>query len=120
MSSAVTTPAATGNPGIGSGYVGIVRTYVAECCWPGVNPEILAEAVLRIASAAEQMTEGGTVVCHLQTTLVPDDEVVFCLFEATSLEAVEMVNRNAGFAFDHVAEAFLLTAGRDSDADGTP
>lgn len=82
--------------------------YVAERYWPGVTTEILATALRRVAVAAESLGQRGSVVRHLQSTLVPVEEVVFCLFLASSLESVELVNRTADAAFDHVAEAVVI------------
>ena len=86
----------------------VVSTFVVERYWPGVNAQILATALARAATAAERLAQSGSVVRHLQSTLVPTEEIVFCLFEATSAAAVELVNRNADVTFDHVALAVVL------------
>jgi hypothetical protein len=89
-------------------------TYVAERYWPGVTTEILTAALVRVTAAAESQSRGGSIVRHMQSTLVPVEEVVFCLFEASSCEAVEEANRVADVSFDHVAEAVLICDSRGS------
>lgn len=62
----------------------------------------------RIARVLQDRPEGDAPVTHLATLLIDADEVVFCLFGATSGEAVASVNERAEFPFDRIAEGTWL------------
>lgn len=80
-------------------------TFLVERYWPDVTRETLAAAVERGLAAQEDMSREGRRVYHLRTTLMPDDEAVFSLFEADSAEDVAELNRRADFPFDRIAQA---------------
>jgi Nickel responsive protein SCO4226-like len=56
------------------------------------------------------MAPQGMPVDYLSTMLIPAQESVLCLFDAPSVDAVEEVNRRAGFAFERVSPAFVVLA----------
>jgi hypothetical protein len=77
-----------------------MRSYLAECFWPGVQHADLHELDSR---AITRLTlSGAQHVCYRGSMLMPDDEVVFCFFEATSAAAVEAAARNAGIPFARI------------------
>lgn len=84
--------------------------YLVERYWPGVTSQVLDAAIARLADAAAEMTVGGTAVRHVQSTLVAGDETVLCLFEATSPDAVQELNRRAGMEVDRITPCLSFPA----------
>jgi hypothetical protein len=72
--------------------------YLAECLWPGVT-----EADVRALDSRACATVGGDVR-YLGSTLVPEDEVVFCFFAGPSADAVRVAAEAAGIPFERVLE----------------
>jgi len=72
-------------------------TYLVECFWPGVT-----EAAL--VSAVEHAAGDRSATC-LEVILVPDDDIVLCLFEAASEDAVAGARRRAGLGPDGAVKA---------------
>ena len=82
----------------------MAQTYLVECLWPGVSEELLAETA-RAATAESGVDE----VSCLETILVPQDEIVFCLFAGPSAERVGDVARHAGLPVERVSESVRTT-----------
>jgi Protein of unknown function (DUF4242) len=95
-----------------------MRSYLAECFWPGVQRADLEELdhrVTRSLTGCENDTEQPR---YRGSMLMPLDEVVLCFFEGTSVAAVEAVARRAGIPFARIVESTGIPAG-DSDHPGT-
>ena len=75
--------------------------YVAECFWPGVTGDDLAELEARAKAVAGESDGVG----YLGSMLMPGDEVVFCFFDATSREAVQAVAERARIPFERIVES---------------
>ena len=75
--------------------------YVAECFWPGVTGDDLAELEARAKAVAGESDGVG----YLGSMLMPGDEVVFCFFDGTSREAVQAVAERARVPFERVVES---------------
>ena len=86
-----------------------VTTFVVERYWPGVSPEMLAEAVARAGGCPSEMGCEGRAVRYVRATLLPNDETVFCLFEAESVEHVAELNERASIPYDRIVGAVSLT-----------
>jgi Protein of unknown function (DUF4242) len=78
------------------------KEYLAECLWPGVTEDELAELDLR-AFATTSGSDG--YVRYLGSILMPDDEVVFFRFSAPSPHAVQAVAERAGIPFERIVES---------------
>lgn len=65
----------------------------------------LVRAVARARSAAAAVSAEGTPVRHVRTTLIPDDETCFHVFEGPSVEAIDAVVRRAGLRHARIVEA---------------
>lgn len=78
-----------------------VRSYLAECFWPGVTPAHLEELDAR----AVRVTSDQGAVRYLGSMLTQQDEVVFCFFEGFSASAVELTARRAKIPFARVIES---------------
>jgi len=55
------------------------------------------------------MRSEGKQVEHVRSTLVPEQETVFCIFEATSEELVAELNERADFRYDRIDRALTDT-----------
>ena len=96
---------------------GPVRSYLAECFWPGVTHAQLEELDAR----AIQIIASNTAVRYLGSMLTQEDEVVFCFFEGPSADAVEQAARRAEIPFARVIESTelpTLTKQRQSEGSG--
>jgi hypothetical protein len=82
----------------------LVETFLAR----GAAGERLARE-RRARSAAEQMTRGGTRVCFERSIHVPEDEICFYAFAATSSRDAALVAERAGLEPLRVVEAISST-----------
>jgi hypothetical protein len=87
-----------------------VKAFMAECFWPGVTEQQLMDAGARARQAAGAISSGDA--CYTGSILVPSDEIAFCLFEATSLDAASDLNRRAAIPFERILEIVRLGPGR--------
>lgn len=76
----------------------------------------LVRAVARARLAAAAVRAEGTPVRHVRTTLLPDDETCFHVFDAPSMEAIDSVVQRAGLRHARIVAATEAVA-RDSDPD---
>jgi hypothetical protein len=87
------------------------RTFLVEHYWPGVTEAALAAAAERVRASAEELAREGTGVRYLHSTLVPEDESAFCLFEAESEAAVEEAYARAGVPYERLRDALQIKRG---------
>jgi hypothetical protein len=80
----------------------MARTYLVECYWPGVSEALLAES-MDVAARADG-------VRHLESLLIPADEIVLAVFEASSTESVGEATRAAALPCERVIEIVRLAA----------
>ncbi|HEY7142874.1 MAG TPA: hypothetical protein VH637_01385 [Streptosporangiaceae bacterium] len=73
--------------------------HVAECLQPGMSVAV-AEALGRRVSQ-ELAGQPGRPVCFLGSLLMPEDEVLLCLFSGTEAE-VRAVSERAGLPFERI------------------
>jgi Protein of unknown function (DUF4242) len=85
-----------------------VRTYLVERYWPGVTTELLLEAVDRSRRVREQMSAEGTPIRDIISILVPDEEVVFSVYEGPSVASVRQLNQSARIPVSRIVEATAI------------
>jgi len=56
----------------------------------------------------EEMDSEGTRVWHTSCILIPDEEVVFSVYEGPSAVAVQQVSERAGIPFSRIVTAILI------------
>ncbi len=71
--------------------------YTAKCFWPGVTEEELRLSAARAAAPNEQ----ARFCCALY---LPSDELVLCLFESPTRQAVKRASERAGMPCERVIE----------------
>ncbi len=79
------------------------RLFLVERYWPGVDEPMLRASLPRLDRAAGEVRASGRAVDHVGSLLVPDDQVVFSVIRAESVELVLEVNERAGLPVDRVA-----------------
>lgn len=77
-------------------------TYLVECYWPGADEAQLAATAARADLAARDLSGDGGRVAYLRSILVPEDEIVLCLFEADSAELVREASARAELPFERI------------------
>jgi hypothetical protein len=82
----------------------IATEYVAECLWPDVRKDDLRALDERAAEASERITAQGGSVRYLGSLLMPEDEVVLCLFRGGQ-DDVRRVAQAARIPYDRILEA---------------
>jgi hypothetical protein len=80
------------------------RTYLVECYWPGVSEAQLGRVIGRALRREAVWTE----VTWIESVLVPADEIVLCVFEGPSVQAVEAATRRAGLPAERVVESLRV------------
>ena len=85
-----------------------MRVFLAECYWPGVSEAHLTDAVAELARIRSEDPREGNVRC-LDWILVPEDEIVLCLFAGPSAVAVRSSSERAGFPTERIVEAVHLS-----------
>jgi hypothetical protein len=89
--------------------------YLVERFLPGDPEAQLAAVADRASSSAEAMRREGIELRYLGSTLIPEDQMCFCLFEAPSAEAVGQANLRAGLTFERILEALSADVRRADD-----
>jgi muconolactone delta-isomerase len=82
-----------------------VPSYLVETYVPRMDADGARAARQRARGAARQLSREGEPVRYLRTTLLPEDETCFHLFEADSEDAVAEVCRRAGLAEPRIVRA---------------
>jgi hypothetical protein len=77
--------------------------YLAECYWPGVREQTLADALARAEGAVAELRRQGLEVDLRGALLVGSDETVFCLFAGEEAN-VRAAGELAGVTFERVLE----------------
>jgi hypothetical protein len=78
--------------------------FMVERYLPGMTSEAVSAAAGRTEAVISALSDEGERARYLGCTFVPDEESVFCLFEASSAWIVEEINRRAVFRVDRVLE----------------
>jgi Nickel responsive protein SCO4226-like len=86
-----------------------VPTYLVERYWPGVTSELLLEARDRGRQVMQQMNAERTPVREISCILVPDEEVVFSVYDGPSAAVVRQFNERARIPVSRIVEAITVT-----------
>jgi Protein of unknown function (DUF4242) len=85
-----------------------VPTYLVERYWPGVTSELLLEALERGRRVMAEMQAESTYVREVSCTLIPEEEVVFSVYEGPSAAAVRRLNERAAIPVSRIVEAVSM------------
>lgn len=79
--------------------------YLVEQYSPGLTADELTSSAARVRDMAVAMGNEGSAVYYLRSTIVPADEALLCVFEASSEELVREVYARAGVPFERLSAA---------------
>lgn len=80
-------------------------TFLVEHYWPGVTESGFSAAAESLRSASEAIAAAGGALRYLHSTLIPEDESAFCVFDASSRSLVEQAYARAGLRFERILDA---------------
>jgi hypothetical protein len=86
-----------------------VTTFMAECFWPGVTEQKVADAGERLRRSAHAFAVRGRAGRYIGSILVPTDEIALCLFEAQSHTAATELNETAAIPSERILRVVQLT-----------
>ncbi|HJR94928.1 MAG TPA: nickel-binding protein [Gaiellaceae bacterium] len=84
---------------------GAWKTFLVEHYWPGVTAQEFGDAAGRVQASSAELAAGGERIRYLHSTLVPEDEAAFCVFEAATSTLVEEAYRRADVRFERLVPA---------------
>ncbi len=80
-------------------------TFLVEHYWPGVTESGFSAAADSLRTASEAIAAAGGTLRYLHSTLVPEDEAAFCVFQASSRSLVAQAYARAGVRFERILDA---------------
>lgn len=83
--------------------------YMVERHLAGFPPEQLPAAAGAAKEKALELSSEGTDVRYIRSTWVPEGEKCYCLFEGSSRDAIEEVQKRANLPYERIHEAAFLT-----------
>lgn len=83
------------------------RTYLVECCWPGVTEREVAAAARQAEAGAARLRRQGRELKFLGSLLIPAEETVFCLFEGIESD-IRAVSVQAGVPVERILKSLRL------------
>ena len=82
--------------------------YVGERYVADAEPRAALDQARRVRTAAQRLAKEGAPLRLLSTTFVPNEEWVFDLFEAPSVQEVRHVYEASGVAVERITEGVHL------------
>lgn len=83
-------------------------TFLVERYWPGIDEPRLRAVLPNLDRAARDMRDEGQAVEHVGSILMPADQVVFTLIDASSESVVREVHARADLQIDRIALAIQV------------
>ena len=88
--------------------------FLVEHYWPGITRQGFEAAAERVRDSAAALASSGLHIRFLHSTLVPEDEAAFCVFDAESPAVVEEAYARAGVPYERVIDALEIAVNRDA------
>ena len=79
--------------------------FLVEHYWSGITPDGFEAAAERVRQSAAALASTGLHIHFLHSTLVPEDDAAFCVFDAESAVVVEQAYARAGVPYERVLDA---------------
>jgi hypothetical protein len=79
--------------------------YLIEAYVPTNRTVSVGDHDVRLRRAAQEMAAEGTAIRHLDTLLIPEEEICFFVFEACSPEDVAELSRRAEIGYERIVRA---------------
>lgn len=90
----------------------VIRTFLAERYRAGTSQAAARRESAAAERAAIELSEEGRPVTLIGSLLVPSDETVFSLFDASSSEDVAAVGERTDQPYDRISEGVPVTPPR--------
>jgi hypothetical protein len=87
-----------------------VSQFMVERHLPDFPPDQLPAAAAAAKQKSAELSSEGMDVRYIRSTYIPEGKKCYCLFEGSSQEAVEEVQRRANLPYEKIHEAAFLTA----------
>ena len=84
------------------------QTFLVETYWAELSDVAVRARTARVAAAASELRAEGRPVTFLGSLLMPDDELCFWRFAATSLVDVERASRRAGLDVHRITRSIEI------------
>ena len=95
-------------------------TFMAECFWPGVTAQKVADVGERVRQASHAVScNGDGFARYLGSILVPTDEIALFLLEAASIGAATELAQQAAIPSERLIEIVRLGAFLASGTDSS-
>ena len=88
--------------------------FLVEHYWPGITPAAFEAAAARVRETAAVLASTGLRIRFLHSTLVPEDEAAFCVFDAESPAVIEEAYARAGVPYERVLDALDIAVNERS------
>ncbi len=85
---------------------------MAECFWPGVTAQNVADVGERLRQASRTMGSDNRFARYFGAILVPTDEIALVLLEAGSIDAATEIAQRAGVPSERILEIVHLAGSR--------
>jgi Protein of unknown function (DUF4242) len=80
--------------------------YTAKCYWPGIS----ADGFDRVAATRLASGSGSGSIVYRGAILFPEDDLVLCLFDASSRAAVKEAAERAGVPCERIIDSVWVPA----------
>lgn len=87
-----------------------MTTFMAECFWPGVSAQKVADVGERVRQASYAISCDDGCARYLGSILVLQDEIALFLLEAASIDAAGELARQAAIPSERILEIVRLDA----------
>jgi len=88
------------------------QTYLVEHYLPGLGADELQGWAANVRKAIHELELAGTPVSYVRSTIVPGDESLLCVLEASSDAVVREAYALAGIPFERISVALPEEDGR--------
>lgn len=85
------------------------RTFLLERYWPDIDEDRVRALACSLDQTARAMAAEGVVVEHLESILMPRDQVVFSLIAADDEAAARQLTARVGAPADRITLAIQVT-----------
>ena len=86
-----------------------MATFVVKRQLPGITPDKLTGAGLRVKTCAEELCAEGTDVRWVRSFFLPQTEETHCYFEAGDADIVKRLNKRAQIPYLEILEVQEMT-----------
>ena len=83
--------------------------FVVKRDLPGITPEAVQGAGLRVKTCAADMQDEGRGITWVRSFFLPEKEQTHCYFDGPDLESVKELNERASIPYTEIVEVHEMT-----------